>query len=66
MPLLLRRLRIDVLHSPHHHTPIASKLPFGVRPKLIVTIHDVTFMLLPERYPLARRMTHCRNSTSGR
>src|SRR3972149_3848716 len=24
LPLLLRRLRIDVLHSTHHHTPIAA------------------------------------------
>jgi len=56
LPLLLRRLRIDVLHSPHHHTPIAAKLPLAPRPKLVVTVHDVTFMLLPERYPLARRL----------
>ena len=56
LPLLLRRLRIDVLHSPHHHTPIAAKLPLGARPKLVVTVHDLTFMLLPERYPLARRL----------
>ncbi len=56
LPLLLRRLRIDVLHSPHHHTPVAAALPLGVRPKLVVTMHDVTFLLLPERYPLARRL----------
>jgi len=51
LPLLLRRLRIDVLHSTHHHTPIAAA---GVR--RVITIHDVTFMLLPGRYPLARRL----------
>ena len=51
LPVLLRRLRIDVLHSPHHHTPVAA---IGVR--RVVTFHDVTFLLLPERYPLARRL----------
>jgi glycosyltransferase involved in cell wall biosynthesis len=51
LPVLLRRLRIDVLHSPHHHTPLAA---IGVR--RVVTFHDVTFLLLPERYPLVRRL----------
>jgi glycosyltransferase involved in cell wall biosynthesis len=55
LPLLLRRFGIDVLHSPHHHAPVAVRaLPH--RPKLIVTIHDLTFMLIPERYPVARRL----------
>jgi glycosyltransferase involved in cell wall biosynthesis len=56
LPVLLRRLRIDVLHSPHHHTPIAARLPLGARTKLVVTMHDLTFMRLPQRYPLARRL----------
>lgn len=51
LPLLLRRLQIDVLHSPHHHTPMAA---IGVR--RVVTFHDLTFLLLPERYPLVRRL----------
>jgi glycosyltransferase involved in cell wall biosynthesis len=51
LPLLLRRLRVRLLHSPHHTTPAA--LP-GVR--RVVTIHDVTFMVLPKRYPLVRRL----------
>ena len=51
LPFLLRRLRIDVLHSPHHHTPLAAR---GVR--RVVTFHDVTFLLLKARYPLARRL----------
>jgi len=46
-----RRLRIDVLHSPHHTTPLA---PCGYR--RVVTIHDLTFFLLPERYPTTRRL----------
>lgn len=51
LPWLLRRMGVDVLHSPHHHTPLL--LP-GVR--RVVTFHDVTFLLLPERYPIARRV----------
>jgi glycosyltransferase involved in cell wall biosynthesis len=51
LPLLLRRLRVDVLHSPHHHTPLASP---GLR--RVVTFHDLTFLLLPQRYPPARRL----------
>lgn len=53
LPLLLRQYRIDVLHSPHHHTPLVLAPP---RPKRVVTVHDVTFMLLPGRYPAARRL----------
>ncbi|MDP3766381.1 MAG: glycosyltransferase family 1 protein, partial [Dehalococcoidia bacterium] len=59
LPLLLRRLRIDVLHSPHHHTPLAARLDAAGdarRPRLVVTFHDVTFLLLRDRYPLARRL----------
>ncbi len=58
LPLLLRRLRVDVLHSPHHHTPLAARLssPKSARLRRVVTIHDVTFLLLPQRYPLARRL----------
>jgi glycosyltransferase involved in cell wall biosynthesis len=47
----LRQLGIDVLHSPHHTTPLA---PCGYR--RVVTIHDLTFFLLPERYPTTRRL----------
>jgi glycosyltransferase involved in cell wall biosynthesis len=53
LPLLLRRHRVDVLHSPHHHTPLLLPPP---RPKRVVTVHDVTFLLLPGRYPTARRL----------
>jgi glycosyltransferase involved in cell wall biosynthesis len=55
LPLLLRRLDIDLLHSPHHHTPVGARLSGRRRTKLVVTIHDLTFMLIPERYPLTRR-----------
>jgi glycosyltransferase involved in cell wall biosynthesis len=51
LPWRLRQLGIDVLHSPHHTTPLA---PCGYR--RVVTIHDLTFFLLPERYPTTRRL----------
>ncbi len=50
LPSLLRRHEIDLLHSPHHHTPLATRRP------RVVTFHDVTFLVLPERYPAARRL----------
>ncbi len=58
LPLLLRRTRADVLHSPHHHTPLAARLVStgSSGPRLVVTFHDVTFLLLPQRYPLVRRL----------
>jgi glycosyltransferase involved in cell wall biosynthesis len=51
LPLHLRRLGVDILHSPHYTTPLASA---GWR--RVVTFHDVTFFLLPRRYPLLRRL----------
>lgn len=51
LPLALRRARIDVLHSPHHTTPV---LPLACR--RVVTFHDLTFFLVPERYPTTRRL----------
>ena len=51
LPRALARLGIDVLHSTHHTLPIA-----GVRCRRVVTIHDVTFLRLPKRYHLARRL----------
>lgn len=51
LPGELRRLGIDVLHSTHHTLPLR-----GVRAARVVTVHDVTFMRIPERYPRTRRM----------
>ncbi|UCH87495.1 MAG: glycosyltransferase family 4 protein [Dehalococcoidia bacterium] len=51
LPLHLSRLGVDVLHSPHYTTPLASA---GCR--RVVTFHDVTFFLLPRRYPVLRRL----------
>ncbi len=51
LPLALRRARVDVFHSPHHTMPVAR---LGWR--TVVTVHDVTFRLLPRRYTAARRL----------
>lgn len=51
LPLRLRTAKAGVFHSPHHTLPL---LPSGC-PR-VVTVHDVTFLLLPERYPPARRL----------
>ena len=56
LPFLLRRLRVDVLHSPHHHTPLLPRIAGLPALRRVVTFHDVTFLLMPERYPLARRL----------
>lgn len=51
LPLQLRRLGAAVFHSPHHTLPLLpSRCP------RVVTVHDVTFLLLPERYPPVRRL----------
>jgi glycosyltransferase involved in cell wall biosynthesis len=51
LPRSLLALKIDVLHSTHHTLPL--RVAHCAR---VVTIHDMTFFRLPERYPLARRL----------
>ena len=51
LPLQLRRRGVDLLHSPHHTTPLVAP---GCRQ--VVTFHDLTFFLLPARYPPSRRL----------
>jgi glycosyltransferase involved in cell wall biosynthesis len=51
LPRALLRMRARVFHSPHHSLPVPRA---GAR--RVVTVHDVTFRLLPWRYPPARRL----------
>ncbi|MGQ9571590.1 MAG: glycosyltransferase family 4 protein [Dehalococcoidia bacterium] len=60
LPLHLRRLAVDVLHSPHYTTPLAP----GTW-RRVVTIHDVTFFVLPRRYPILRRLYFQAMSRAG-
>jgi glycosyltransferase involved in cell wall biosynthesis len=46
LPLLVRRVRPDVLFCPHYTLPLASSL--GSTPKLVVTLHDATFFSDPK------------------
>lgn len=41
LPLLARRLRVDVLHSPHYTMPLVVGVP------VVVTLHDATFFTDP-------------------
>jgi len=50
LPLDLRKRHAALLHSPHHTTPLL----YSPCPQ-ILTVHDVTFFLLPQRYPWLRR-----------
>ena len=42
LPLLVRRLRLDVYHGPHYTMPELARIP------RVVTIHDLTFFDNPE------------------
>lgn len=45
LPLAVRRFPFDLFHAPAYGAPI-----WGVRP-LVVTLHDVSYARVPERYP---------------
>jgi len=51
LPASLRSLGIDVLHSTHHTLPL-----LGAPSRRVVTIHDLTFLRIPRRYPAVRRL----------
>jgi glycosyltransferase involved in cell wall biosynthesis len=46
LPLLVRSIAPDVVHSPHYTLPLVSTI--GRRPKNVVTLHDATFFSDPE------------------
>jgi glycosyltransferase involved in cell wall biosynthesis len=49
LPGLLRRLDVDVLHSPHYTMPLAAR-----RCARVVTFHDMIFLLAPEFHQRAK------------
>ncbi|MFJ4222077.1 glycosyltransferase family 4 protein [Curtobacterium luteum] len=49
LPALARRLRVDVLHSPHYTFPVAR------RGGSVVTLHDATFFSNPEWHSRLKR-----------
>lgn len=50
LPWHLKRLGIDLLHSPHYTAPLLKVC------KLVVTFHDMTFQLMPEAHGLLKRV----------
>ncbi|GAA1406358.1 glycosyltransferase family 4 protein [Oerskovia paurometabola] len=42
LPALIRKVRPDVVHSPHYTLPLAAGVP------VVVTLHDATFFTTPE------------------
>ena len=69
LPGLVRRLRPDVLHSPHYTMPLPTRLAAAlhgspdraggrspaIRTAQVVTLHDATFFSLPEMHRPAKR-----------
>lgn len=51
LPFELKKLKIIILHSPNYITPLFK---FGF--KIILTIHDLTFLLFPEKYTITKRL----------
>ncbi|MHB8276106.1 MAG: glycosyltransferase family 4 protein [Candidatus Humimicrobiaceae bacterium] len=51
LPMILKKKKVDILHSANYVTPL-YKLGF----KIIVTIHDLTFILFPEKYTVTKRL----------
>jgi glycosyltransferase involved in cell wall biosynthesis len=50
LPALVRRHRLDVLHSPHYTMPLRHSA------RSVVTFHDLTFLLYPELHQVAKRI----------
>ncbi|KZM33917.1 glycosyltransferase family 4 protein [Oerskovia enterophila] len=42
LPMLVRRIKPDVVHSPHYTMPLLTRTP------VVVTLHDATFFTTPE------------------
>lgn len=50
-PFELKKLRINILHSPNYIAPLL-KLGF----KIIVTVHDLTSLLFPKKHTITKRI----------
>ena len=50
LPVQLLKRKIDLLHSIHYTTPLFSPC------KRVITIHDMTFYLFPEKHTLIKRL----------
>lgn len=52
LPRELKQRGAILLHSPHYTTPLLSPCP------RVITVHDMTFFLLPERFKATRRLPY--------
>ncbi len=50
LPVLSRRLRLDLIHGLAHAIPVASRIP------RVVTFHDLSFMHYPQAFRLHNRL----------
>lgn len=50
LPVWTRRLNVDVLHSPHYTMPLMHPV------RQVVTFHDMTFFLYPERHERSKQL----------
>jgi len=50
LPLYIKRLKIDLLHSIHYTIPLFAGC------KVVVTFHDMTFFLFPEKHIFIKRL----------
>lgn len=50
LPMLVRKLHPDLLHSPHYTSPIRPGVP------VVVTLHDATFFSHPEAHSALKRV----------
>lgn len=48
-PSLVRKMGLDLLHSPHYTIPLALSIP------VVVTFHDLIFFIYPEKHTLPKR-----------
>jgi glycosyltransferase involved in cell wall biosynthesis len=48
-PRLIREMGLDLLHSPHYTMPLFCPVP------TVVTFHDMTYFIYPEKHTLAKR-----------
>lgn len=65
LPLMVRSVAPDVIHSPHYTLPLLST--FGRRTRNVVTVHDATFFSNPELHVgVKARFFRTWTSVSGR
>lgn len=50
LPLRLKREKVDIFHGPSYAAPLIKTC------RQIVTIHDLTFQIVPKQHPLYRRL----------